>query len=260
MIEVFKVPVSKFETDRAIRVYVPEDYYETDKLYPVLYLQDGKNVFQDDAENEGQSLGLEAYLAGKQLDVIVAAIEQDSEERRNEYCPWPNGEYSKKLLGDEELSFGGKGHGYSEFLVHELKPFIDRTYRTLPDSAALGGISLGGLIAVYTAFRYPHIFKNISIFSPAFYANREEIEKLAAEADLSAIESFYMDCGTAEGPTPYIQKEFLENSRSFYSIVKEKLPHACFKEIENGEHHYDHFRKRCEAFFAYLKGADIPSN
>ncbi len=254
MIENFQMFISEFNSNRTIRVHLPELYYETDKRFPVLYLQDGKNVFQIDEENEGHSLELEAYLEEERHNVIVVAVDQDPTERRNEYCPWPNGEYSKKLLADERLSFGGRGHAYAEFLVRDLKPDIDKKYRTLPDEAGIGGISLGGLIAVYTAFRYPLLFKNITILSPAFYANREEIEKMADAADVSAIHSFYMDCGTAEGPTPYIQQEFLENSRSFYAILKKKMPLAQFKEIEGGEHDYTHFKKRRGALFAYLEG------
>lgn len=258
MIEVFQLHIPGLDRGRVIRVYVPEGYYETNQRYPVVYMQDGKNVFAADEANDGQSLELEEYLQKAGLGVIVVAVEQNSEERRNEYCPWPNGEYSKKLLEDEHVSFGGKGHGYSEFLVHVLKPHIDRTYRTLPDSATLAGISLGGLITVYTALRYPRAFRNIVIFSSAFYANREELENLAAAADLSAIASFYMDCGTAEGPSPHIQKAFLENSHSFFAIIKKKLPHARFKEIQGGEHHYDHFKKRREELFSHLGGIARP--
>lgn len=253
MIENFRMHISELGSDRVIRVYLPEHYYDTDMCFPVLYLQDGKNVFQNDQQNDGQSLELEAYLQENQQTLIVVAVEQSREERRNEYCPWPNNEYSKWLLEDEHLSFGGKGHAYSEFLVQELKPYIDRKYRTKRDITALAGISLGGLITVYTAFRYPHIFKNIIIFSTAFYVNREEIEKLADEANLSAIASFYMDCGTAEGSTTRIHKEFLENNRSFYRAIKKKVPHARFLEIEGGEHHYNDFKERREELFSFLK-------
>lgn len=252
MLENFSIHIPALGNERFVRVHLPAGYRESEKHYPVLYMHDGKNVFESNAENEGHSLDLSEYLHKENLQVIVVAIDQVSDERRNEYCPWKNGEYSKFLLDDEQLAFGGKGHAYSEFLVHELKPRIDRTYRTLPDSAAMAGISLGGLITVYTAFRYPHIFKDIILFSPAFYANREEIEKLAASADLSKLTSFYMDCGTEEGPTPFIQKEFLQASRSFHSIIRERLPFAHFREIEGGEHRYDAFKKRRKALFEHL--------
>lgn len=252
MIETFPISIPALENERMVRVYLPKGYYGSGKRYPVLYMHDGKNVFESDEQNEGHSLDLKECLEKEQIEIIVVAIEQNSEERRNEYCPWPNGEYSKYLLDDQNLSFGGKGHGYSEFLVHELKPHIDKFYRTRPDSATMAGISLGGLITVYTAFRYPHIFKDIVIFSSGFHANWEEIKKLAAAADLTPINSWYMDCGTNEGESPFVQKGFLENNRSFYAIVKEKLPQARFKVIEGGEHHYAAFKKRRMELFAYL--------
>ncbi|MFX3623165.1 MAG: alpha/beta hydrolase [Ectobacillus sp.] len=253
VLEVFSVPIASFKQDRFIRVYLPQSYHKETKRYPVLYMHDGKNVFRDQDAAGGTSLELESYLEQNKLDVIVVGIDQNCEERINEYCPWANGDYSKRILGHAS-SAGGKGALYIDFIVHELKPLIDNKYRTLKDCTAMAGISLGGLISTYAACRYPYIFKNITALSSAFFRNQEEIERLLQDSDLSAIERFYLDCGTKEaGVDDRISKEFLVSNLAVYEILKEKVPHAQFKVINDAEHSYVFFKERVPQLFSFLQ-------
>jgi predicted alpha/beta superfamily hydrolase len=175
----------------------------------------------------------------------------------NEYCPWVNGEYSKKILGPESSPSGGKGAQYVEFIVNELKPYIDQHYRTLEDQTAMAGISLGGLISTYAACRYPHIFKNIAIFSSGFYRNQEEIEQLLIKTDLSPIESFYLDCGTKEaGDKDYINSEVLSSNKAIYEILGHKISNIRFEIIDDAQHNYMYFRNRVPSVFTSLFGGN----
>lgn len=253
MLDVFPFYSTKMNNERLIRVYTPTAYLHQDKSYPVLYMHDGQNVFNDQEAIGDLSLNLEKYLDENELEIIVVAIDQNSPERKDEYCPWPNNEYSRKLLADESLSFGGKGDTYSNFVVEELKPLIERKYRTQKNQAAMAGISMGGQIALYTACKYPHVFKDLIILSSAFYANQEEMENLLESADLTGISSFYMDCGTDEaGKGTFISREFLASNNSIYEIVKQKIPSAKFKALEGNEHHYRFFQNRVPALFSFL--------
>ncbi|MEW9502774.1 alpha/beta hydrolase [Jeotgalibacillus marinus] len=230
--------ITSFKQERLIRVYLPKNYNKENKRYPVLYMHDGQNVFCDHDAIGGTSLELENYLDEKGLEVIVVGIDQNSEERINEYCPWVNGEYSKKIVGQISPS-GGKGIQYIDFIVNELKPFIDNKYRTLKDRTAMAGVSLGGLISTYAACRYPQIFNNIAILSSAFYRNQEEIERLLQDSDLASIEKFYLDCGTKEaGEEDLISKEFLASNKAIYEILREKIPHTTFETINDAKHNY----------------------
>ncbi|MBM7095083.1 alpha/beta hydrolase [Bacillus sp. H-16] len=253
MLETHSIVSSAFQKPRQIRVWLPEDYKENSgKRYPVLYIHDGQNVFRDEDAIGGVSLNLEAYLTDHPRDFIVAAIEQNPEERTDEFCPWPNGKYSRRFLGDTP-SFGGKGETYLHFIVHEVKPFMDRHYRTLKNKTAMAGISLGGLITVFAACRYPHVFKNIVLFSSAFYPNQEELEALLKQSDLSAVDTFYMDWGTKEaGDGTEMSEAFSVSNQAIYELVKKKLPCAEAKVIEGGEHHYLFFRDRVRALFSFL--------
>lgn len=253
MVDIFTVEIKAFQQQRKIRVYLPQSYALGQKNYPVLYMHDGQNVFRNDEAVGGVSLELEAYLDETKLDLIVVAIDQHSDERKNEYCPWQNGAYSQKFLKTDSPSFGGKGKQYLEFIAEELKPYIDEKYRTIKNHTAMAGISMGGLITLYAACRYPTIFKDVVIFSGAFYANQEKIEELVEEAELSAIQSLYLDCGTSEaGIGTGTSKEFLASANAVYSKLKGKVPAVNFNVLEGEAHNYRSFQKRIPQLFSFL--------
>ena len=253
MLDIFPMTMKAFKQDRLIQVYLPQNYPSSNKKYPVLYMHDGQNVFRNDRAIGGVSLELEKYLGEKELDVIVVAIDQDSDERKNEYCPWENGAYSKQFLEAETPSFGGNGTAYIEFIVEELKPHMDKAYRTNPTQTAMAGISMGGLISLYAACRYPAIFKNLIVLSGAFYANQEKMEELLKTADLSEMHSLYMDCGTNEGGIGiFLSNEFLASNQAIYEAVKRTMPTAELKVLAGQGHHYRSFQKRVRQLFSFF--------
>jgi predicted alpha/beta superfamily hydrolase len=246
MLEKFKIPIPAFNHERTIRVYTPANYdSEQTKRYPVLYMHDGQNVFEDLDAIQGVSLGLKDYLDRSRLEIIVVGIDTNTlgDERKNEYCPWVDGEFSKNFNGKASTT-GGKGATYVDFIVHELKPFIDRKYRTLEDSTSIAGVSLGGLISTYAVCRYPHIFTKVATISSAFWRNQEEIENLLIHTDLSSIETFYMDGGTKESEDERVSKEFLVSNQRIYDILAVKIVNTRFDILEDAEHNYTFFRKR----------------
>ncbi|WP_197206661.1 alpha/beta hydrolase-fold protein [Cytobacillus firmus] len=103
--------------------------------------------------------------------------------------------------------------------MNELKPLIDRKYKTMTGENYMAGISLGGLLSVYAGCKYPDVFKRIAGMSSAFYRNQEEIEKLAGSTPSS--EKIYLDCGTAEaGENSKISELFLESNKAVYEKLK----------------------------------------
>ena len=254
VLEKFPVYMSSFKQERLVRVYFPDSYSEENKRFPVLYMHDGQNVFEDEGAIKGVSLGMKDYLDKTGLEIIVVAIDQnpEGEERVNEYCPWLNGEVSKQILGYASPS-GGRGKEYIDFIVNELKPLIDDKYRTMENETSMAGISLGGLISTYAACRYPHIFKRIAALSPGFYRNQEEIENLLRTSDLSEIEKFYMDFGTKEvGADEEMNQVVLDLTNRVYQILNEKVTDLNFQLVEDAEHAYLFFRKRIPAVLSYL--------
>lgn len=252
MLEQFPVYMSSFEQERTIRVYLPETYHQTNKHYPVLYMHDGQNVFEDEGAINGVSLGMKDYLSKSGLDIIVVGIDQNPEERINEYCPWVQGTIGNQISG-KVILIGGRGEEYLNFIVNELKPLVDNQYRTIKNHTSMAGISLGGLISTYAACQYPNLFKRIAVLSPGFYRNQEEIEDLLRTSDLSTIEKFYMDLGTKEvGSDEEMNQVFLNLTDRVVEILNSKTANLHFQLIENAEHAYTYFRKRIPEMLNYL--------
>lgn len=158
--EEFEIP--QLIRTRRIAALLPHDYYETDKRYPVLYLQDGQNLFDDHAPYG--SWGVDKRLALlKELgmgDIIIISIDHAAEERVGEFTP----SFRTKL---------GRGDGkkYVRFLADTLKPYIDDHFRTLADAVhtGIGGSSMGALISIYAGMMYPEVYDKLMIFSPSLW-------------------------------------------------------------------------------------------
>jgi predicted alpha/beta superfamily hydrolase len=162
MAESFYMP--QLDRYRKIWIYLPDDYSTaTTKYYPVLYMQDGQNVFDDSTAFSGE-WEVDETLHDMQMDgnygCIVIGIENGGIYRINEYSPYFNPSYG-----------GGQGDEYCDFIVSTLKPYVDSQYRTLPsrDFTAIAGSSMGGLISFYAGMKYQDVFSKIGVFSPSFW-------------------------------------------------------------------------------------------
>jgi len=253
MLEKFTIPISAFNHERIIRVYTPVNYSNQTQNYPVLYMHDGQNVFEDKDAINGVSLDLKKYLDANKVEIIVVGIDTNTvgDERKNEFCPWVDGEFSKNLIGTPSYT-GGKGEAYVDFIVNELQPFIDSKYRTKNDSTSIAGISLGGLISVYAACKYPQTFTKVAVLSSAFWRNQEKIEELIINTDLSMLKRVYMDAGTRENQDDKISNGFLESNKRIFELLHDKGVNVKFSIIEGAEHNYTQFKKRVPEMFSYL--------
>jgi len=143
---------------RRIWIYLPPNYNIAKKHFPVLYMHDGQNLF-DDATSYSGEWGVDEYLdsiftLGKK-EVIVVGIDNGLSKRMNEYNPYSFQQFGK-----------GEGDKYVDFLVRTLKPFIDKHYKTLADkkNTYIAGSSIGGLISLYAVLKY-HLFLEVQEFS-----------------------------------------------------------------------------------------------
>ena len=144
---------------RTVIVYLPPGYDpESATRYPVLYLHDGQNVF-DRATSIGDEWHVdemaEALIRSGDIEPIIAVgIYNTGEHRINEYAPTPR----------PDKGGGGKADDYGKMLIMDLKPFIDRTYKTLPGAAntAMAGSSLGGLVTMHLGLRFPTAFGKLA--------------------------------------------------------------------------------------------------
>lgn len=143
---------------RRIWLYLPADYFGSGKAYPVLYMHDGQNLF-DHETAFGAEWEVDETLNRLNGPCIVVGIDNGGLRRIPEYTV-------------HDTAHGiAEGRSYMRFVVDTLKPYIDRTYRTLPgrESTFTAGSSLGGLIAFYLCMHFPHVFGGGGTFSPAFW-------------------------------------------------------------------------------------------
>lgn len=190
---------SAFLTDpRNLVVYVPPGYDRTpERRYPVLYLHDGQNLFEGaTAFVPGQDWRVsdtadERIKAGRVEPLIIVGIYNTGKKRIHEYTP----------TRDRTHGAGGAADLYGQMLTEELKPFIDRTYRTRPDPAntGLGGSSLGGLVTLYLGLNHPHVFGKLAVLSPSVWWDNRVILKLVRMTSLKPRLSIWLDIGTGEG-------------------------------------------------------------
>jgi predicted alpha/beta superfamily hydrolase len=253
MFQHFEVSISTLDRKRMVRVYLPKQYNDNkEKSYPVLYMHDGQNLYKDEDAGYGMSWGISDYLDKSDLEIIVVGIDcNDGYKRLDEYSPWSSSEM-RKIFAPELDGIGGEGQKYVEYIVNELKPFIDEKYRTIPDESSMAGSSMGGLISTYAACKYPNIFKRVASVSSAYWFTQEEIEQLIKDSNLSAIEKFYLDVGTNESSGTIDSRRYIESSESVYSLLKGKVKDCKFVIAEGAVHNELAWRERVPAIFHYL--------
>ncbi|RXK85793.1 alpha/beta hydrolase-fold protein [Filimonas effusa] len=174
---------------RRIWLYLPKSYSTLKgKLYPVLYMQDGQNLFNlQTTTAAGVEWRVDEQLDSLQLkggkECIIVAIASDSSSRDKEYDP------------------SAEGKEYVSFLATTLKPFIDKQFRTVKDAAHtwIAGSDRGGIISLYAVMQYPGVFGAAGVLSPALdksptFINQVEDIKWGAQ-----LPRFYIYAGGKEG-------------------------------------------------------------
>ena len=187
--------------NRDLIVYLPPGYDSGSKRrYPVLYFHDGQNLF-DGATSyiPGQEWRLDetaqGLIAARKIEpLIIVGLYNTGKDRVEEYTP----------VQDPKYKVGGKADLYGRMLVEEVKPFIDRTYRTLKDAkhTGLGGSSLGGLVSLYLGLKYPNVFGRLAVVSPSVFWGDKFIVHYVEALRGKPAERIWLDIGTKEGRNP----------------------------------------------------------
>lgn len=180
----------QLNNSRDVLVYLPDSYGQSDKRYPVVYMHDGQNLFDESASFAGEWRVDETMQQLEQdgIEAIVVGIANVGEERLNEYSPFP-----QRRMG------GGHGHAYLDFIVDTLKPLIDGEFRTLGDREHTGllGSSMGGLISLYGFFSHTDTFGFAGVMSPSLWFGRRAFYDYVMYAPFTP-GRIYLDIGTNE--------------------------------------------------------------
>jgi predicted alpha/beta superfamily hydrolase len=207
--------------NRNLIVYLPPGYDSGSKRrYSVLYFHDGQNLF-DGATSfiSGQEWRLDEtaqglIAAGKIEPLIIVGLYNTGKDRVEEYTP----------VQDPKYKVGGKADLYGRMLVEEVKPFIDRAYRTLKDAkhTGLAGSSLGGLVSIYLGLKYPHVFGRVAVVSPSVFWGDKFIVHYVEALRNKPDERIWLDIGTKEGRDDKEALETVTNARLLESTLIKK--------------------------------------
>ena len=138
--------------DRELAIYLPPSYGETERRYPVIYMQDGQNLFDPEASFAGSwrvDLAMN-WAATRGLEGIVVAVPNTGDQRIAEYSPF-----------DDPEGGPGRGGDYVSHLAGTIKPLVDARFRTLPqrETTGVAGSSMGGLISLFAFFARPDVVR-----------------------------------------------------------------------------------------------------
>lgn len=257
---------SKFVDSRNVDIWLPEGYDSalTEK-YPVLYMHDGQNVFDAKTSFIGVDWGVDETMTklisdSKIKKAIIVAVWNNGDKRFTEYMP--NKAYSKlknqNILSMIKSRFTSDplSDQYLSFLVSELKPFIDSTYRTLTtrDNTFIGGSSMGGLISAYAVCEYPEIFGGAACLSTHWTTGEGiMIDYLSEKLPDPATHKFYFDYGTLT-----LDAQYEPYQKKMDEIMKTKgwteNVNWITRKYEGEEHSERAWKKRIDIPLVFLLG------
>ncbi len=233
--------IPQLKRERRVWIYLPYDYCDgSNKQYPVLYIHDGQNVFDNRTSFSGE-WGVDELLDSTRLDLIVVAVDNGGNKRLNEYNPYDHEQYGK-----------GEGDAYVDFIVKTLKPFIDQHFRTVKGKrkSYIAGSSMGGLISMYAVLKYPKVFGGAGIFSPAFWIGPDIINSIRKKGGkVKSRIYFYAGKQENESMVPDMLKAF----EAMSAVSKSKL-RASIK--NDGKHNEASWRNEMPEFFKWIADTD----
>ena len=233
--EAFYMP--QLRRTRRIWMYYPDGYHESDTRYPVIYMHDGQNLF-DEATAFDKEWQIDETLQSFTAQCIVIGIE-NSEHRMTEYNCCDNEKY------------GEEGKAYLDFIVHNLKPYIDNYYITKSgrEHTYMAGSSMGGLISLFGGLYYPEVFSKLGIFSPSLWIVPNILEEIQSliESNNSYSQHLFFYGGANEGGN------MVENIRDAVELLKQYPQYRINVNIDTeGEHCETCWRNKFSNFYHWL--------
>lgn len=206
---------------RDLYIYLPPSYHLTEQHYPVIYMHDGQNLFDDRLSYAGEwhvDETMEA-LSTEGLEAIVVGVANTGATRMREYNPYHHTRFGS-----------GQGEAYIRFLIETVKPMIDNQFRTLTgrDSTSILGSSMGGLISLYAFFTFPEFFSRVGVLSPSLWVGGNLLFDMVNAAPHMG-GRIYIDVGTQElGGTrnpliaAYQSRSYVRRVRRMVNILRRK--------------------------------------
>lgn len=228
-----------------LTLYLPPGYdQDVQKRWPVAYVFDGQNVFDDAGSFAGGWRMNEALdwraTAGLPVPVVVGI--HHGANRAEELTPWPVEDH-QQAHGDRLL----------DWVTGRLAEMIAEDVRVLkgPEHTMIGGSSLGGLLALYGAFRHADVFGKCMAMSPSLWVAEGKVFEHVAKAYCTDALKVYLDCGAREAEGIVIEHaEWMADliGRKGYTAGR----HYMWRPDPHGDHNERHWRRRLPRALRFL--------
>lgn len=249
MVEKKEIYIPCFDDMRTLHIYLPKNYMHTKKHYPVLYMFDGHNLFYDKDATYGKSWGMKRWMDIHKGECIIVGLEcnHKGNKRLEEFSPYD-------FIDEHVGPIHGKGKELLEWMTTDLKQWIDDMYRTNPSrkTTAIGGSSMGGLMALYAVVHYPNVYGQAAVISPfIFYVKKDLIEEINICPSLRS-HKIYISWGSDEFMNT---NELALGSSWMVEIIHDLLlkdamlyPNMIYK----GQHNEESWEKELDEFLPWL--------
>lgn len=242
-------------TMRTLHIYLPDDYAESGKQYPVMYFFDGHNLYRDEDATYGKSWGLEAFLTDWEKEMIIVGMECShvGDDRLDEYSPYT---FPSFFTG----TIHGIGDDTMKWIVNDIKPMIDREYPTYPfrEATGIGGSSMGGLMAVYAAAKYNSVFSKAACLSSAHSRSMPQLCWDIVSSNIDADTRVFLSWGTEEAggkkqnPDDDLLTTAGRNNQAAASLFRQQFADARLYCQRGGHHCEADWEKQVPLFMNYL--------
>jgi len=246
-----------FKNTRFLRVWLPPGYDQgenSQRRYPVFYLNDGQNLFEPAISFTGVEWQVDETAdrlirEGAVPPMIFVGIDNGGKDRFREYMP------HRSL---QPMMLRVQGRNYPNFLTREVMPFIERNYRvaTGPENTGLGGSSLGALISLYTAAVQPGLIGRLLLESPSLWASNRQMMRERRQVQQWP-ERVFLGTGTAEAGREDKDRSMVDDVRELASIFRRSgLNENRFRLVveEGATHHESAWAKRFPDALTFLFG------
>lgn len=212
----------------------------SNQSYPVLFFQDGQNIFEDTKASYGVSWGIkEIYESSTMKPVIIIGLScANGLDRLDEYNPFLS---TKPIsFGEKPRITGGKGDLYLRDIIETVLPYLKSNYPVDLEDITLIGSSMGGHISLYATLKYPNIFKNALCLSNAFWISEQAMLNFIQNPNTKHHGLIYIDTGDQES-TDF---DYIQANDAVYKALVSKGLTPIYRIIPGGNHHESDWRVR----------------
>jgi len=263
MLDVVPIKSQIFHSTRMLRIFLPGNYFSPHnrmRKYPVLYLQDGQNVFDKATSFSGKEWEADEtvdHLVSefKIRPMFIVGIDNAGERRNSEYLTYPdphNPQFQNATPPELE------GAKYAEFLTKEVMPFLQKRYRIATGSAntGIGGSSYGAVVSLTTVLQHPGIFGKLLLESPSLWVGDGKLLADVKKAKLLP-QKIYLGMGTKEAGSEEADALILKYCTDMEQILKDKgLGGSRLKVVVEGggQHNEEAWARRLPDALIFLYG------